>query len=226
MWKKLFKAAWNFRLWTSALSDQDVAIECASLSLSPPHSLSVPVYVPSFYLANVSGGQVLPSIDAVLISHPDTAHLGALPYLVGHHGLRAPIYATSALQKMGQMFLYDQYLSHHATTDFGLYTLDDVDEAFRLIICLKYHQNVPLAGEAFRRYVTIPSHLHSWTIFDTELNSSSSAHQCQPFNCNSQVLPNVHGHQILASCNTITLQMVSGARGIVPQCEVESQKMS
>jgi hypothetical protein len=122
-----------------------------SLSLSASLFLFLSPSVSLIYLyvsLGVFGGQVLPSIDAVLISHPDSAHLGALPYLVGRHGLRAPIYATSALQKMGQMFLYDQYLSHHATSDFNLFTLDDVDEAFRLIICLKYHQNTQLTGEA------------------------------------------------------------------------------
>jgi cleavage and polyadenylation specificity factor subunit 2 len=47
----------------------------------------------------------------VLLSHSDPAHLGALPYLVGRRGLRAPVYATSPVHKMGQMFMYDQYLS-------------------------------------------------------------------------------------------------------------------
>ena len=30
----------------------------------------------------------LPQIDAVLLSHPDPVHLGALPYLVGKLGLQ------------------------------------------------------------------------------------------------------------------------------------------
>ncbi len=68
-------------------------------------------------------------IDAVLISHPDILHLvtissspprfnispviqqGALPFLVGKWGLSAPVYATMAIYKMGQMFLYDAYES-------------------------------------------------------------------------------------------------------------------
>ena len=48
---------------------------------------------------------------AVLLSHPDPAHLGALPYLVGRLGLACPVYATLPVHKMGQMFMYDQYLS-------------------------------------------------------------------------------------------------------------------
>lgn len=51
----------------------------------------------------------VPEIDAVLLSHPDTYHLGALPYLVGKCGLDCPIYATIPVHKMGQMFMYDVY---------------------------------------------------------------------------------------------------------------------
>ena len=52
------------------------------------------------------------SIDAVLLSHPDIYHLGALPYLVGKCNLNCPIYATIPVHKMGQMFVYDFFLSH------------------------------------------------------------------------------------------------------------------
>lgn len=50
-------------------------------------------------------------MDVVLISHPDLAHLGALPYARSKLGLRAQIYSTVPVQKIGQMFLYDAYLS-------------------------------------------------------------------------------------------------------------------
>ena len=52
-----------------------------------------------------------PPPRAVLLSHSDPAHLGALPYLVGRCGLRAPVYATLPVHKMGQMHMYDQYLA-------------------------------------------------------------------------------------------------------------------
>ena len=48
-------------------------------------------------------------IDAVLLSHPDVLHLGALPYAVGRLGLKCPVYATVPVYKMGQMFMYDLY---------------------------------------------------------------------------------------------------------------------
>lgn len=51
----------------------------------------------------------------MLLSHPDPAHLGALAYLVGRCGLRAPVYATAPVHKMGQMFLYDQCLARQVS---------------------------------------------------------------------------------------------------------------
>jgi cleavage and polyadenylation specificity factor subunit 2 len=57
---------------------------------------------------------VIDSINAVIISHADIEHLGALPYAYGRLGLRAPIYTTDPVFNMGQMFLYDSYLSMHA----------------------------------------------------------------------------------------------------------------
>lgn len=48
-------------------------------------------------------------IDAVLLSHPDPLHLGALPFAVGKLGLNCAIYATIPVYKMGQMFMYDLY---------------------------------------------------------------------------------------------------------------------
>ncbi|KAH0502430.1 Cleavage and polyadenylation specificity factor subunit 2 [Microtus ochrogaster] len=83
-------------------------------------------------------------IDAVLLSHPDPLHLGALPFAVGKLGLNCAIYATIPVYKMGQMFMYDLYQSRHNTEDFTLFTLDDVDAAFDKIQQLKFSQIVNL----------------------------------------------------------------------------------
>ena len=89
-------------------------------------------------------------IDAVLISHPDTNHLGALPYLVGRCKLQAPVYVTVPVHKMGQMFMYDQYLSRQQSSNFDVFTLDDVDAAFQRLRQLKYQQQVKLTGHLLR----------------------------------------------------------------------------
>lgn len=89
------------------------------------------------------------AIDAVLLSYPDVAHLGALPYLVGKLGLNCPIYSTIPVYKMGQMFMYDLYQSHYNMEEFDLFTLDDVDAAFDKITQLKYNQTISLKGNNF-----------------------------------------------------------------------------
>lgn len=92
--------------------------------------------------------QVIPDIDAVLISHPDLKHLGALPYAVGKLGLTAPIYCTLPVNRMGQMFMYDAY---EALSGFNFITfdLDDVDAAFgeKAMTCLKYSQDKVLSDK-------------------------------------------------------------------------------
>eukprot|EP00731_Ephydatia_muelleri_P028304 Em0019g1177a len=93
-------------------------------------------------------------IDAILVTYPDVMHLGCLPYLVGKLGLRCPIYATVPTYKMGQMFMYDLYQSRHNSEDFELFTLDDIDQAFDLIIQVKYSQTVQLKGKGHGLTIT------------------------------------------------------------------------
>ncbi|XP_063831546.1 probable cleavage and polyadenylation specificity factor subunit 2 [Ostrinia nubilalis] len=94
------------------------------------------------------------SIDAVLISHSDPLHLGALPYAVGKLGLNCPIYATLPIYKMGQMFMYDLYQAHRNVSEFDLFTLDDVDAAFDKIVQLKYNQSVDMKGKGLGLRIT------------------------------------------------------------------------
>ncbi|XP_071832554.1 cleavage and polyadenylation specificity factor subunit 2-like isoform X1 [Apostichopus japonicus] len=93
-------------------------------------------------------------IDAVLLSHPDHLHLGALPYLVGQCGLECSIYATIPVYKMGQMFMYDLFQSRHNSEEFSIFTLDDVDAAFDKIIQVKYSQSLNLKGKGHGLTIT------------------------------------------------------------------------
>ena len=92
--------------------------------------------------------RVIDEIDAVLLSHCDTLHLGLIPRLIGRLGLTAPVYATAPIHKMGQMFLYDYYLSRQDYDDFTDFTLDDVDAAFSRFMLLKYSQQVVMSVES------------------------------------------------------------------------------
>jgi len=86
-----------------------------------------------------------PKIDAVLLSHCDMEHLGALPYAVGKLGLCAPIYATLPVQKMGFLLMYDQSISR-SNEGSQLLDLDDIDAAFTKIQPLRFQQRKRLAG--------------------------------------------------------------------------------
>lgn len=88
-------------------------------------------------------------IDAVLLTFPDPQHLGCLPVLVGKLGMNCPIYATVPVYKMGQMFMYDLYQSHHNTEDFDKFSLDDVDMAFERIIQVKHNQTIHLKDKGY-----------------------------------------------------------------------------
>lgn len=84
-------------------------------------------------------------INAVLVSHPDLEHLGALPYAVGKlvqsdfsanmshkvQGLKANIYATVPTYKMGQMFMYDSYQSRKSVEEFETFDLGKPHSALR-----------------------------------------------------------------------------------------------
>ncbi|CAH9121693.1 unnamed protein product [Cuscuta epithymum] len=91
--------------------------------------------------------RVASTVDAVLLSYPDTLHLGALPYAMKQFGLAAPVYATEPVYRLGFLTMYDQYLSRKQSSDFGLFTLDDVDYAFQNVTRLTYSQNYHLSGK-------------------------------------------------------------------------------
>lgn len=80
-------------------------------------------------------------IKVVLLSHSDLNHCGALPYLVEKLGMKAQVYATLPVVKMGLMFLYDSFQNKYQQEDFDVFDLDDIDNAFNITI-LKYSQKV------------------------------------------------------------------------------------
>lgn len=60
---------------------------------------------------NGSFCRVASTVDAVLLSHSDTLHLGALPYAMKQFGLSAPFYSTEPVHRLGLLTMYDHYLS-------------------------------------------------------------------------------------------------------------------
>ncbi|KNC76101.1 hypothetical protein SARC_11387 [Sphaeroforma arctica JP610] len=82
-----------------------------------------------------------PTVDAVLISHLDMNHLGALPYAFGHLGLDCPVYMTLPVNQMGQLVMYDIFQSYYNQEEFDKFTLEHVDLVFNdKIVQLKHKQ--------------------------------------------------------------------------------------
>lgn len=75
-----------------------------------------------------------PTLDMVLLSHSDLEHAGALPLLLAKWKSPALVFSTLPVNRLGQMFLYDAFLSRSGGEEgFTAFSLDDVDAAFRLI---------------------------------------------------------------------------------------------
>lgn len=91
--------------------------------------------------------RVASTVDAILISHSDTLHLGALPYAMKHLGLSAPVFATEPVYRLGLLTMYDHYLSRKQVSEFELFTLDDIDSAFQNVTRLTYSQNYHMSGK-------------------------------------------------------------------------------
>lgn len=91
--------------------------------------------------------RVAASVDAVLLSHPDTLHLGALPYAMKQLGLSAPVFATEPVFRLGRLTMCDHHLSRKQVSEFDLFTLDDIDSAFQNVTRLTYSQNHHMSGK-------------------------------------------------------------------------------
>merc|ERR1719375_410653 len=103
---------------------------------------------------------VAPRLDCVLVSHADLAHLGALPYAVGRLGVTCPILGTLPCSNMGQMCMYDDFLSRQGAEDFDTYNLDDVDRAFSRFETLQFNQRRVLdPGREGASKITVTAHV-------------------------------------------------------------------
>lgn len=111
--------------------------------------------------------RIASTVDAVLLSYPDTLHLGALPYAMKQFGLSAPVYATEPVYRLGLLTMYDHYLSRKQVSEFDLFTLDDIDAAFQNVNRLTYSQNYHLSdkGEGIVIAPHVSGHLLGGTVW-------------------------------------------------------------
>ncbi|XP_049849275.1 cleavage and polyadenylation specificity factor subunit 2-like [Schistocerca gregaria] len=90
---------------------------------------------------------VAPTVDVVLVSYPDIAHIGALPYARANFGLKAPVYGTIPVYKFSQVCLYDAYQAQRYQSNFELFRPEQIDECMCGFVQLKHSQRVPLGGK-------------------------------------------------------------------------------
>ncbi|KAG0292428.1 cleavage and polyadenylation specificity factor subunit 2 [Dissophora globulifera] len=105
--------------------------------------------------------RIAKDVDACLLSHSTLHHLGALAYAKTHLGLRAQTYATFPVMDMGRLSLYDIWQSKRASEDFTTFNLEDIDQAFEAITCLRYQQPTELSGKCKGITITASSAGHT-----------------------------------------------------------------
>jgi len=105
--------------------------------------------------------RIAKNVDACLLSHSTLHHIGALAYARSYMGLRAQTYATFPVVDMGRLTLYDIWQSKRATEDFTTFNLEDIDQAFEAITCLRYHQPIELSGKCKGITITASSAGHT-----------------------------------------------------------------
>jgi cleavage and polyadenylation specificity factor subunit 2 len=89
--------------------------------------------------------RVVQDVDAVLLSHGNVEHLGALPYAF-EKGLSCPVYCTGPVKTLGHLAMYDAYLSKHYNAPFSVFTPDSIDYAWERLVPLKFSQHLMLEG--------------------------------------------------------------------------------
>ncbi|KAF9405666.1 cleavage and polyadenylation specificity factor subunit 2, partial [Podila epigama] len=109
--------------------------------------------------------RVAKDVDACLLSHATLHHIGALAYAKSYLELRAQTYATFPVMDMGRLSMYDIWQSKRATEDFKTFNLEDIDQAFESITCLRYHQPTVLAGHC--KGITITAYAAGHTVGGT-----------------------------------------------------------
>jgi cleavage and polyadenylation specificity factor subunit 2 len=75
-----------------------------------------------------------------LISHAGLAHTGALAYARAKFGLTAPVLATIPARHLGLLFVYELLASRQSTSEFDLFSLDDIDASFDSITAVRFNQ--------------------------------------------------------------------------------------
>ena len=116
--------------FTPLCSSRNDQCYCFLLSIGEDNILLDCGWTPEFCLADVEGIEKVVKdgiqVCAVLLSQPDIAHMGALPYVYGKLGLRAPIYCPLPLRNEGIYLLANELISKTQREPFTLFDEKDI----------------------------------------------------------------------------------------------------
>ncbi|KAG8746423.1 hypothetical protein FRC10_005134 [Ceratobasidium sp. 414] len=103
------------------IDDVRILLDCGAPDWHPEHTPSEPVDAsekqpaePPWVAYCEELAMQAQTVDLVLLSHGDIAHVGLFPYAHARHGLRAPAYATLPVQAMGRTAVLDNIESVRA----------------------------------------------------------------------------------------------------------------
>eukprot|EP00049_Salpingoeca_infusionum_P024121 m.14859 g.14859 ORF g.14859 m.14859 type:complete len:746 (-) comp6443_c0_seq2:188-2425(-) len=113
--------------------------------------------------------KVAPTINAVLLSHPDIQHIGALPYAFAKLGLECPVYATEPVKQLGHLVMYDAFQARHQQEDFETFTLNDIDAVFDSVIALTYSQTAHMRDVGIKITAYAAGHTIGGSLWHIEL---------------------------------------------------------
>ncbi len=101
-------------------------------------------------------------LDAIILSHADMHHVGALPFIAGKNGIQnVPVFGTCPVGRFSRLLLYDFVLNLKMEGDSisnTNYDLDDIDLSFKNFTELRYSQTInpfPVVDNSPKESITI-----------------------------------------------------------------------
>lgn len=83
----------------------------------------------------------MPRVDVILLTHATFRHCGALPYLQKKYDFsKISVYATFPVNKLASTCMYEYYISQKNLKDFELFEIEDIDNVFKDVIPVNFHQ--------------------------------------------------------------------------------------
>ncbi|WFD29973.1 hypothetical protein MSPP1_000987 [Malassezia sp. CBS 17886] len=150
--------------------------------------------------------RIAPSIDVVLLTHAELAHIGLYAYAYAHYGLKCPAYATLPVQKMGRLALLEAARSWRGEVDVAaaaparvIASDAEIEEAFDTIRAVRYLQPMRLDGKCVGLVLTAYNAGHTLGGAVWKLRSPSSGTVVMALDWNHHRERHLDGTALLAT---------------------------